>query len=127
MWSISEKVPWGVEKKQKDGSCFHIHSINLCLVIGELRPLIVRKVFFNDFVDYVFCAFELVFFFFFYTYYSKMVKSKDTRVQKANVSTQIAFEPIANLFGCLIRLHILVYNFRRRLLVYQKPDWIWTL
>ncbi|KAL6054958.1 hypothetical protein STEG23_030485, partial [Scotinomys teguina] len=34
MWSILEKVPWGAEKKQKDGSCFHIHSVNLCLFIG---------------------------------------------------------------------------------------------
>ncbi|KAL6036526.1 hypothetical protein STEG23_003914 [Scotinomys teguina] len=72
-----EKVPWGAEKKQKDGSCFRIHSVSLCLFIGELSPLILReinvqvgKVFFNDFVEYVFHAFELVFFSFFYSYYS---------------------------------------------------------
>ncbi|KAL6088092.1 hypothetical protein STEG23_028949 [Scotinomys teguina] len=41
-----EKVPWGAEKKQKDGSCFLIHSVNLCLFIGELRPLILRDI--ND-------------------------------------------------------------------------------
>ncbi|KAL6086332.1 hypothetical protein STEG23_037644, partial [Scotinomys teguina] len=64
LWSILEKVPWGAEKKQKDGPCFHIHSVNLCLFI-------VGKIFFNDFVEYVFCAFELVFFSFFYPYYSK--------------------------------------------------------
>ncbi|KAL6081500.1 hypothetical protein STEG23_016363, partial [Scotinomys teguina] len=28
-----EKVPWGAEKKQKDGSCFHINSVNMCLFI----------------------------------------------------------------------------------------------
>ncbi|KAL6069993.1 hypothetical protein STEG23_001502, partial [Scotinomys teguina] len=33
--------------------------------------LLVGKIFFNDFVEYVFCAFELVFFSFFYSYYSK--------------------------------------------------------
>ncbi|KAL6043138.1 hypothetical protein STEG23_019319, partial [Scotinomys teguina] len=33
--------------------------------------LLVVKIFFNDFVEYVFCAFELVFFSFFYSYYSK--------------------------------------------------------
>ncbi|KAL6072176.1 hypothetical protein STEG23_011669, partial [Scotinomys teguina] len=72
-----EKVPWGAEKKQKDGSCFRIHSVSLCLFIGELSPLILReinvqvgKVFFNDFVEFVFRAFELVFFSFFYSYYS---------------------------------------------------------
>ncbi|KAL6065991.1 hypothetical protein STEG23_002459 [Scotinomys teguina] len=32
----------------------------------------VGKIFFNDFVKYVFCAFELVFFSFFYSYYSKV-------------------------------------------------------
>ncbi|KAL6032856.1 hypothetical protein STEG23_031066 [Scotinomys teguina] len=52
--------------KQKEGPCFNIHSVNLCLFI-------VGKIFFNDFVEYVFCAFELVFFSFFYPYYSKNV------------------------------------------------------
>ncbi|KAL6032136.1 hypothetical protein STEG23_006897 [Scotinomys teguina] len=52
-----------VDVGQKDGSCFRIHSVNLCLFI-------VGKFFFNDFVEYVFCAFELVFFSFFYPYYS---------------------------------------------------------
>ncbi|KAL6088893.1 hypothetical protein STEG23_001846 [Scotinomys teguina] len=33
--------------------------------------LLVGKIFFNDLVDVVFCAFELVFFTFFYSYYSK--------------------------------------------------------
>ncbi|KAL6071559.1 hypothetical protein STEG23_024530 [Scotinomys teguina] len=60
-----EKVPWGAEKKHKDRSCFRIHSVNLWLFL-------VGKVFFNDFVEYVFCAFELVFFSFFYPYYSKV-------------------------------------------------------
>ncbi|KAL6088969.1 hypothetical protein STEG23_021126, partial [Scotinomys teguina] len=46
MWSILEKVPWGAEKKQKDGPIFRIHSVNLCLFI-------VGKIFFNDFVEYV--------------------------------------------------------------------------
>ncbi|KAL6058359.1 hypothetical protein STEG23_024198, partial [Scotinomys teguina] len=44
MWSIFEKVPWGAEKKQKDGSCFHIHSVSLCLFISELSPLILREI-----------------------------------------------------------------------------------
>ncbi|KAL6085878.1 hypothetical protein STEG23_033769 [Scotinomys teguina] len=64
MWSILEKVPWGAEKKQKDGPVFV--SILLTCVF-----LLVGKIFFNDFVEYVFCAFELVFFSFFYPYYSK--------------------------------------------------------
>ncbi|KAL6085778.1 hypothetical protein STEG23_004185 [Scotinomys teguina] len=34
--------------------------------------LLVGKFFFNDFVEYVFCALELVFFSFFYPYYSKL-------------------------------------------------------
>ncbi|KAL6089786.1 hypothetical protein STEG23_010801 [Scotinomys teguina] len=34
--------------------------------------LLVGKIFFNDFVKYVFCAFELVFFSFFYSYYLKV-------------------------------------------------------
>ncbi|KAL6031120.1 hypothetical protein STEG23_024736 [Scotinomys teguina] len=34
----------------------------------------VGKIFFNDFVKYVFCAFELVFFSFFYSYYLKLSK-----------------------------------------------------
>ncbi|KAL6030115.1 hypothetical protein STEG23_025919 [Scotinomys teguina] len=38
MWSILEKVPCGAEKKQKDESCFHIHSVNLCLFIGWNLP-----------------------------------------------------------------------------------------
>ncbi|KAL6084101.1 hypothetical protein STEG23_031357 [Scotinomys teguina] len=73
-----EKVLWGVEKKQKDGPCFCIHSVNLCLFIGFLYLdgyflIYVGKIFFNDFVEYVFCAFELVFFSFFYPYYSKVL------------------------------------------------------
>ncbi|KAL6088635.1 hypothetical protein STEG23_010424, partial [Scotinomys teguina] len=60
-----EKVPWGAEKKQKDGPCFHIRSVNLCIFI-------VGKIFFNAFVEYGFCAFELVFFSFFYPYYLKV-------------------------------------------------------
>ncbi|KAL6065783.1 hypothetical protein STEG23_019488, partial [Scotinomys teguina] len=51
---------------KNDGPCFRTHSVNLCF-------LLVGKIFFNDFVEYVFCAFELVFFFFFYSYYSKEV------------------------------------------------------
>ncbi|KAL6086478.1 hypothetical protein STEG23_033768 [Scotinomys teguina] len=43
MWSVLEKVPWGTEKKQKDGSCFCIHSVILCLFI-ELSPLILRDI-----------------------------------------------------------------------------------
>ncbi|KAL6092318.1 hypothetical protein STEG23_003250, partial [Scotinomys teguina] len=71
-----EKVPWGAEKKQKYGPFFHIHSVNLCLFIGFLYLdgyflIYVGKIFFNDFVEYVFCVFELVFFSFFYPYYSK--------------------------------------------------------
>ena len=30
--------------QQKDGSCFCIHSITLCLCIGELSPLILRDI-----------------------------------------------------------------------------------
>ncbi|KAL6091419.1 hypothetical protein STEG23_007235, partial [Scotinomys teguina] len=61
---------------QKDGSCFCIHSVNLVLFIGFLYLdgyllIEVGKIFFNDFVEYVFCAFELVFFSFFYSHYSK--------------------------------------------------------
>ena len=34
-----------VSYKQKNvGSCFHIHSLNLCLFIGELRPLILSDI-----------------------------------------------------------------------------------
>ncbi|KAL6087449.1 hypothetical protein STEG23_020961 [Scotinomys teguina] len=78
MWSILEKVPRGAEKKQKDGPCFRIHSVNLCLFIGFLYLdgyflIYVGKIFFNDFVEYVFCAFELVFFSFFYPYYLKVL------------------------------------------------------
>ncbi|KAL6056131.1 hypothetical protein STEG23_003069 [Scotinomys teguina] len=69
MWSILEKVPWVAEKKQKDGPCFHIHSVNLCLFI-------VGKIFLNDFVEYVFCAFELEFFFF-YPCYLKFSKERE--------------------------------------------------
>ena len=32
--------------QQKDGSCFHIHSVSVCLFIGELSPLILRNI--ND-------------------------------------------------------------------------------
>ncbi|KAL6093095.1 hypothetical protein STEG23_019398, partial [Scotinomys teguina] len=39
-----EKVPWGAEKKQKDGSCFRIHSVSLCLIVCELSPLILREI-----------------------------------------------------------------------------------
>ncbi|KAL6030441.1 hypothetical protein STEG23_005441 [Scotinomys teguina] len=42
MWSILEKVPWDAKKKQKERPCFHIHSANLCLFIGDwlfLGPL----------------------------------------------------------------------------------------
>ncbi|KAL6084601.1 hypothetical protein STEG23_013623 [Scotinomys teguina] len=35
--------------------------------------LLVGKIFFNDFVEYVSCAFELVSFSFFYSYYSKIL------------------------------------------------------
>ncbi|KAL6055528.1 hypothetical protein STEG23_020510, partial [Scotinomys teguina] len=60
------KVPWSAEKKQKDGSCFCIHSVYLCLFIGFLYLdgyfLIKVGKIFNDFVEYAFCAFELVFF-----------------------------------------------------------------
>ncbi|KAL6066687.1 hypothetical protein STEG23_003348, partial [Scotinomys teguina] len=31
-----EKVPWGAEKKWKDGSCLRIHSVNLCLFIDKV-------------------------------------------------------------------------------------------
>ncbi|KAL6033566.1 hypothetical protein STEG23_007505, partial [Scotinomys teguina] len=47
--------------------------LNLVLSWNVLfTPSMVGKVFFNDFVEYVFCAFELVFFSFFYSYYSKV-------------------------------------------------------
>ena len=32
--------------QQNDGSCFHIHSVSLCLFIGELSSLILRTI--ND-------------------------------------------------------------------------------
>ncbi|KAL6030685.1 hypothetical protein STEG23_037411 [Scotinomys teguina] len=62
--------------QQKDGPCFCIRSVNLCLFIGFLYLdgyflIYVGKFFFNRFVEYAFCAFELVFFSFFYPYYSK--------------------------------------------------------
>ncbi|KAL6086892.1 hypothetical protein STEG23_002628, partial [Scotinomys teguina] len=46
------------------------HCLNLVLSWNVLfTPSMVGKFFFNDFVEYVFCAFELVFFSFFYSYY----------------------------------------------------------
>ncbi|KAL6093832.1 hypothetical protein STEG23_023332 [Scotinomys teguina] len=65
-------------REQKDGPCFCVHSVNLCLFIGFLYLdgyflIYVGKIYFNDFVEYVFCAFELVFFSFFYPYHSKML------------------------------------------------------
>ncbi|KAL6082466.1 hypothetical protein STEG23_037026 [Scotinomys teguina] len=65
MWSILEKVPWVLRRSRKMGTVFV--SILLTCVF-----LLVGKIFFNDFVKYVFCAFELVFFSFFYSYYSKL-------------------------------------------------------
>ncbi|KAL6065227.1 hypothetical protein STEG23_027856 [Scotinomys teguina] len=97
MWSILEKVPWGAEKKQKDGPCFCIHSVNLCLFI-------VGKIFFNDFVEYVFCAFELVFFSFFYPYYSKGLY----HLLKVILNDEFCFLCIENfhfLFKGLYHLH----------------------
>ncbi|KAL6084654.1 hypothetical protein STEG23_014043 [Scotinomys teguina] len=75
--SYRKKVPWDAEKKQKDGPCFRIHSVSLCLFIGFLYLdgyflIYFRKIFFNDFIEYVFCAFELVFFSF-YSYYLKFI------------------------------------------------------
>jgi hypothetical protein len=32
--------------QQDDGSCLHIHSVSLCLCIGELSPLMLRDI--ND-------------------------------------------------------------------------------
>jgi len=32
--------------QQNDGFCFHIHSLSLCLVIGEFNPLMLRDI--ND-------------------------------------------------------------------------------
>ncbi|KAL6080706.1 hypothetical protein STEG23_008850 [Scotinomys teguina] len=48
--------------------------------------LLVGKIFFNDFVEYVFCAFELVFFSFFYPYYSKMTLMKGKLVKLLPIS-----------------------------------------
>ncbi|KAL6091314.1 hypothetical protein STEG23_018242, partial [Scotinomys teguina] len=47
MWSILEKVPWGAEKKQKVGSCLHIHSVNLRLFIwiGKFSSMIILNMF----------------------------------------------------------------------------------
>ncbi|KAL6090156.1 hypothetical protein STEG23_027957, partial [Scotinomys teguina] len=53
-----------VDLSMKDGSYLRIHLLT-CVF------LLVGKFFFNDFVEYVFCAFELIFFSFFYPYYSK--------------------------------------------------------
>ncbi|KAL6039776.1 hypothetical protein STEG23_037510 [Scotinomys teguina] len=48
------------------------YCLNLVLSWNVLfTPSMVGKIFFNDFVEYVFCAYELVFFSFFYPYYSK--------------------------------------------------------
>ncbi|KAL6090880.1 hypothetical protein STEG23_002797, partial [Scotinomys teguina] len=48
------------------------YCLNLVLSWNVLfTPSMFGKIFFNDFVEYVFCAFELVFFSFFYPYYSK--------------------------------------------------------
>ncbi|KAL6031503.1 hypothetical protein STEG23_027942 [Scotinomys teguina] len=44
--------------------------------------LLVGKIFFNDFVEYVFCAFELVFFSFYPYYLKKNVAQKDGSVSK---------------------------------------------
>ncbi|KAL6085149.1 hypothetical protein STEG23_008145 [Scotinomys teguina] len=46
-------------------------SILLTCIFLLVVPCLVGKIFFNDFVEYVFCAFELVFFTFFYPYYLK--------------------------------------------------------
>ncbi|KAL6041175.1 hypothetical protein STEG23_022881 [Scotinomys teguina] len=76
--------------RQKDGPCFCIHSVNLCLFIGFLYLdgyflIYVGKIFFNDFVEYVFCAFELVFFFFFYSYYSKQKDGSCFRIHSVSL------------------------------------------
>ncbi|KAL6064118.1 hypothetical protein STEG23_001731 [Scotinomys teguina] len=63
MWRQIEEQRWA-EVGRKMGPVFV--SILLTCVF-----LLVWKFFFNDFVEYVFCAFELVFFSFFYSYYSK--------------------------------------------------------
>ena len=44
------------QKKKKNGSCFFIHSVSLCLFTGELRPLMLREI--NVFVDI--CYFVVV-------------------------------------------------------------------
>ncbi|KAL6052551.1 hypothetical protein STEG23_025301 [Scotinomys teguina] len=38
-----EEVPWGSEKKQKDGPCFRIHSVNLCLfIVGKISMILLN-------------------------------------------------------------------------------------
>ncbi|KAL6065485.1 hypothetical protein STEG23_011598 [Scotinomys teguina] len=85
-FKMPEKVPWGTEKKQKDGPCFRIHSVNLCLFI-------VEKIVFSDFVEYVFCAFELVFFSFFYPNYSKKIS---TMGDMATINALYGYTPDTN-------------------------------
>ncbi|KAL6089291.1 hypothetical protein STEG23_037018, partial [Scotinomys teguina] len=58
-----------------------MYCLNLVLSCNVLFiPSMVGKIFFNDFVEYVFCAFELVFFSFFYPYYSKPVPGNNPDV-----------------------------------------------
>ncbi|KAL6066695.1 hypothetical protein STEG23_034139, partial [Scotinomys teguina] len=52
------------------------YCLNLDLSKNVLfTPSMVWKIFFNDFDEYVFCAFELVSFSFFYPHYSKVMPS----------------------------------------------------
>ncbi|KAL6079860.1 hypothetical protein STEG23_008706, partial [Scotinomys teguina] len=53
--------------------------------------LLVGKIFFSDFVGYVFCDFELVFFSFFYPYYSKIDLMTEKWVVVASVEVLIRF------------------------------------
>ncbi|KAL6072169.1 hypothetical protein STEG23_011662, partial [Scotinomys teguina] len=70
--SIGENLPSTAFCKAE---CMARYCLNLVLswnVLFTPSMVIVWKIFFNDFVEYVFCAFELVFFSFFYPYYSKV-------------------------------------------------------
>ncbi|KAL6055386.1 hypothetical protein STEG23_016966 [Scotinomys teguina] len=61
------------EKQFRSGRSVHCRKMDPVFVSILLTCvfLLVGKIFFNDFVNYVFCDFELVFFSFFYSYYSK--------------------------------------------------------
>ncbi|KAL6079231.1 hypothetical protein STEG23_026488, partial [Scotinomys teguina] len=66
-YSSRENCP---KKRVHLAKCRKMGSVFISILLTCVF-LLVGKFFFSDFVEYVFCAFELVFFSFFYSYYSK--------------------------------------------------------